>query len=143
MPLRSIRFFSEDVPFILKDKQKIRLWLHTVVLGEGFRKVGELNYIFCSDDYLLEINKEYLDHDTYTDIITFDTSEKEGIIAGDIYISIDRVTDNAKQFNTAVQTELHRVMVHGVLHLIGYDDYGDEKQVMTAKEDFWLRKLWS
>ena len=98
--------------------------------------MGDLNYIFCSDDYLLEINKQYLDHDYYTDIITFDNSEEEGKIEGDIYVSVDRVKENAIEFGANFETELRRVLIHGLLHLMNYTDTSEElKAQMRAKED--------
>ncbi|MGZ3836667.1 MAG: rRNA maturation RNase YbeY, partial [Mucilaginibacter sp.] len=99
----------------------------------------ELNYIFCSDQYLLQINQQYLDHDTYTDIVTFDNSDIAKVIVGDIFISIDRIRENAAKFNTGEVNELHRVIIHGALHLLGYTDKkADSKKTMTAKEDHYL-----
>src|SRR5690606_37332907 len=99
MALRDISFSNEDLDYKMKDKQKLRQWIGSTVANEGGGRVGELNVIFCSDAYLLEINKKYLDHDTYTDIVTFDSSEKDGVIAGDIFISIDRTKENASKFD--------------------------------------------
>lgn len=105
------------------------------------KNFGTLNYIFCNDAHLLQINREYLKHDTYTDIITFDYSEKK-IISGDIFISIERVTENAEKFKQPFEIELQRVMVHGILHLIGYNDKSSqEKETMRAKEDFYLKRF--
>lgn len=133
-----IHFFSEEIPFTLKQKLLVRSWIHKTILSEGF-KLGELSFIFSGDEYLLKINKEYLDHDTYTDIITFDNSDVEKLIVGDIFISIDRIRENSKKFNVDMRDELHRVMIHGTLHLLGYPDKGKEaKKVMTAKEDHYL-----
>ena len=122
-----IRYFVEDVEFQVPFPQKTRRWLNTVALAEGFQ-IAELNYIFCSDEYLHKINVEYLEHDTYTDIITFDNSEEEKIISGDIFVSVERVEDNARSLNVIFQDELARVMVHGVLHLAGYLDETDEEE---------------
>lgn len=122
-----IRYFVEDVEFQVPFPQKTRRWLNTVALAEGFQ-IAELNYIFCSDEYLHKINVEYLEHDTYTDIITFDNSEEEKIISGDIFVSVERVEDNARSLNVIFQDELARVMVHGVLHLAGYLDQTDEEE---------------
>src|SRR5690606_38906062 len=109
---------------------------------EGFDKTGELSFIFCNDAYLLSINQQYLNHDTYTDIITFDNSEKETIISGDIFISLDRIEENAALFEVTKIHELHRVIIHGVLHLCGYrDEKKGEKILMTEKENFYLSKL--
>lgn len=133
-----IHFFSEEIPFTLKQKLLVRNWINQTILSEGF-KLSELSFIFSDDEYLLNINKEYLDHDTYTDIITFDNSDAEKIIRGDIFISIDRIRENSKKFNVDERDELHRVMIHGTLHLLGYPDKGKEaKKVMTAKEDHYL-----
>jgi len=136
----AISFFEEDITFKLKDKAKVRQWITDTIIDEGF-KLKELNYIFCSDAYLLEINQQYLDHDTYTDIVTFDNSEEEGKIISDIFISIERIRENAVKFNVTETTELHRVIIHGALHLLGYKDKSPaDKQKMTQKEDFYLSK---
>ena len=141
MALRGISFFNEDVDYKIKDKQKLRQWIATTVANEGGGRVGELNFIFCSDAYLLEINKKYLDHDTYTDIVTFDSSEKDGVIAGDIFISIDRTKENASKFDVSERDELHRVIIHGVLHLCGYlDKKKEDKALMTEKENEYLSR---
>jgi probable rRNA maturation factor len=135
----SINFFEEDIRFKLKDKTKVKSWVKATIEAEGY-KLQELNYIFCSDSYLLGINQQYLDHDTYTDIITFDNSEKEKVITGDIFISIDRIHENAAKFNTGLANELHRVIIHGALHLLGYTDKtAASKKLMTSKEDLYLR----
>ncbi|GAA4446317.1 rRNA maturation RNase YbeY [Nibrella saemangeumensis] len=137
-----IRFFNEDTPYKLPQKQTVRQWLKTQAGQEGFA-VGELNYIFCSDEYVLQVNKDYLEHDYYTDIITFDQSEEEGKIEGDIYISVDRVTDNARQLNVPAEQEMRRVLAHGLLHLCGHGDKTDEEAAaMRRKEDEWL-KAWT
>jgi rRNA maturation RNase YbeY len=142
MSLRNIQFFSEDIDFTLKNKEIIRKWISNTIKAEGFKKNGELNFIFCNDEYLLSINQQYLDHNTYTDIITFDNSNDEGIISGDIFISIERIKENASTFKVEEAYELHRVMIHGILHLCGYlDDKKEDKELMTKKEDFYLSKL--
>jgi rRNA maturation RNase YbeY len=136
----AIHFFSEDISFLIKKKAYVRSWIIDTVVEEGY-KLKELNFIFCNDSYLLSINQQFLHHDTYTDIITFDNSEKEGQILGDIFISVERVQENAERFKTKLQDELHRVMIHGTLHLLGYPDKGTEaKAIMTRKEDFYLAK---
>ncbi len=117
-----INFFNEDIDFKFKDRNKFKVWLRKVAEKEGFR-ITDLNYIFCSDQYLHKINLEYLNHDTYTDIITFDNSEDETTIEGDIFVSIERVTDNSDTLNTYFEEEIRRVVVHGLLHLCGYDDH--------------------
>lgn len=136
-----IRFFNEDTAYKLAQKQRLRAWLTAQARQEGIR-IRELNYIFCSDEYLLQINRDHLDHDYYTDIITFDNSETEGVIEGDIFISIDRVDDNWRTLQTDFLSELRRVLAHGLLHLCGYGDKTpDEQQVMRTKEDAWLAAL--
>ncbi len=136
----AIHFFEEDVTYKLKNKLKVRQWITNTIIAEGF-KLQELTYVFCSDAYLLQINQQYLDHDTYTDIITFDNSEYEGDIIGDIFISIPRVRENAGIFKVSETDELHRVIIHGALHLLGYKDKtpADNKK-MTQKEDEYLAK---
>jgi probable rRNA maturation factor len=134
-----IHFFSEDTDFKLPHPIKTRRWIKGVIVGEGF-ELNQLNYIFCSDEYLLNVNREYLDHDYYTDIITFDNSEEDEIIEGDLFISIDRIKNNAEQMNLPFEEELRRVMIHGVLHLTGYDDTTDElKKKIRLKEDECLK----
>ncbi|MFZ4862665.1 rRNA maturation RNase YbeY [Sphingobacterium sp. Mn56C] len=141
MAIRDITFFSEDIDFTLKDKAKVRAWIYDTIKAEGFARVAELNFIFCSDSYLLEINKKYLNHDTYTDIVTFDASEAEEVIAGDIFISVERTTENAAKFGVSAVDELHRVIIHGVLHLCGFlDKKKADKDLMTAKENEYLAK---
>ncbi|COW47495.1 Probable rRNA maturation factor [Mycobacterium tuberculosis] len=139
MALKDIQFFSEDIDFTVKDKQKIRKWIGETIKAEGFKRVGELSFVFCSDAYLLEINKQYLNHDTLTDILTFDSSEDEDVIAGDIFISVERIRENASKFSVSEKDELNRVIIHGVLHLCGYyDKKKEDKALMTEKEDYYL-----
>jgi probable rRNA maturation factor len=134
----SIGFFEEDISYKLKNKRLVKQWITNIIHAEGFR-LKELTYIFCSDNYLLKINREYLDHDYFTDIITFDNSDAEKIIVGDIFISIDRIRENAAVFNVTETNELHRVIIHGVLHLLGYmDKSAADKKKMTQKEDYYL-----
>ncbi|MGF7074249.1 rRNA maturation RNase YbeY [Mucilaginibacter sp. 3215] len=136
----AINFFEEDTTFKPKQKTQLRQWIRDTVIAEGF-KLKELNYVFCSDAYLLQINQQYLDHDTFTDIVTFDNSEVEGEIVGDIFISIDRIRENGAKFKTGETDELHRVIIHGALHLLGYTDKSVvTKQKMTQKEDEYLAK---
>ena len=138
--MAAIQFFEEDVSYTLKNKTAVRKWITDTIIAEG-DKLSELTYIFCSDAYLLTMNQQYLDHDTYTDIITFDNSEEEGVIVGDIFISAERIKDNAAKFAVTETDEMHRVMIHGALHLLGYGDKTPaEKQKMTLKEDFYLSK---
>jgi len=136
-----IQFFREEIPFILKDKIRIRRWLVGVIREER-KKPWYINLILTNDEYLLELNKTYLKHETFTDILTFPyQDEDKDIISGDIFISINRVKDNAATFKQDFDIELHRVMVHGILHLIGYNDKGKkEKELMTQKEDYYLDK---
>jgi probable rRNA maturation factor len=130
-----LKFFSEEIEFKVPQSAKTAKWIKSISQSEDY-KIGELNYIFCSDEYLLEINRQYLEHDYYTDIITFDNSEEEGKLEGDIYVSVDRVRDNAVSMNVPFDVELRRVLIHGLLHLIGFEDSDDElKKQMRAKED--------
>ncbi len=141
MPRPAIHFFSEDISFNLKQKIRLRNWIDETIESEKF-KLKELNFIFCSDNYLLSINQQYLNHNTFTDIITFDNGDEGGHIVGDIFISIDRVRENAISYHVREEDELHRVMIHGTLHLLGYPDKGKEaKAIMTAKENYYLQKL--
>lgn len=141
MKNKAIYFFTEEVSYVIRDKNKIRKWVLYVISTEK-QKEGNINFILCSDRYLHKTNLEYLDHDTYTDIITFDTSEDQNEISGDIFISIDRIRENAETFKTAIIKELHRVMIHGVLHLLGYkDNTSKEKELMRSKEDYYLSLL--
>jgi probable rRNA maturation factor len=136
----AIQFFEEDISYKLKNKTLVRQWIKDTITAEGF-KLKELTYVFCSDAYLLPMNQQYLDHDTLTDIITFDNSEEEGDIVGDIFISIERIRENAAKFGVTETQELHRVIIHGALHLLGYTDKTVvTKQKMTQKEDEYLAK---
>lgn len=131
-------FEEIDVPDI--NFEEAERWI-TKVIENNNKNVGELTYIFCSDDYLLEINKQYLQHDYFTDIITFNYCE-EDTISGDLFISVDTVLDNSKTFGVDFKTELNRVIIHGVLHLIGFDDKCDEDQEeMTRQENLSLELL--
>jgi len=135
-----ITFLTEDITFELKEKLKHKAWLKDAAKAEGF-KIGELNYIFCSDAYLLDINQKYLGHDTLTDIVTFDNSEDPKMIEGDVFISIERVRENAIKFDTK-DSELKRVMVHGLLHLAGYKDKDKaRKELMRNKENEHLKNI--
>jgi rRNA maturation RNase YbeY len=139
----AINFFQEDIHFNLSGKQKIKKWLKKTATGEGFM-IKELNYIFCSDEYLYQINVDYLDHHTYTDIITFDTAEKDDSIEGDLFISLDRVRENAESEKEAFHQELARVMVHGLFHLCGLKDrLPEEEKLMRKKENQALQELFS
>ena len=126
--------FNSETSFTLKNQKKLVKWIGDVISSEGFQ-VGEINYIFCNDSYLNKINQEFLNHDTFTDIISFDyTLGKE--VGGDIFISIERVLENAEKFNEVFENELYRVMIHGILHFMGYKDKTKkEKTLMRTKED--------
>lgn len=131
----SIRFFSEDTDFSIPHPRKTSAWIKSVITKEK-KLLSEVNYIFCTDKYLLNLNKDFLNHDTLTDIITFDNSAQKGIIEAEIYISIERVLDNAFKFKVNFDEELHRVIIHGILHLMGYKDKKPaEKALMRKKEE--------
>ena len=133
-----IRYFQEDIRFDLKQKLQNNRWLK-MVAGSEMRRLGAVNIIFCSDNYILEVNMKYLQHDYFTDIITFDYCEKD-ILSGDLFISIDSVRENAQFYGTEFVDELNRVMVHGLLHLIGYDDHTEaDIAVMRQKENYYLQ----
>ncbi|MDG1397106.1 MAG: rRNA maturation RNase YbeY [Polaribacter sp.] len=126
--------FNYETVFILKEEQIFKDWIMNVVQENGF-EVGEINYVFCDDDYLHKLNVEFLKHDTLTDIISFDNTLGK-LLNGDIFISIDRINDNAKDFNVSFEEELHRVMIHGVLHYMGFKDKTDgDKKEMRNKEN--------
>jgi len=135
-----IKFNNIKAGFKLNDPVFFRNWLKQVVNIETERKVGEIQYVFCDDKYLLAINKKYLNHNSLTDIITFPFDAKNvDYISGEIYISIDRITENAKKYDNSFQKELSRVIVHGLLHLLGYKDHKQsEKEKMRQKEDYYL-----
>jgi len=134
-----ISFNNQSISFKLKDKTKLKQWIKTITEKEK-HTLGTINYIFCTDDELLEINLKHLNHTTYTDIITFDYTENK-IIQSDIFISIDRIIENAKKFNVSFENELHRVMIHGILHLCGYKDKTKaDAELMRKKENAALKK---
>lgn len=138
--MAKINFYTEDTAYQLKNKRLIKQWLATAIAAETYG-LEELNFIFCADAYLLRMNQDFLQHDNYTDVITFDNSAAPKTILGDIFISIDRVKENAAAFNVAPADELCRIMIHGTLHLLGYTDKTKPaKTAMTAKEDFYLAK---
>ncbi len=132
----SFEFFSEETSFSLPDPDTYTEWLNQVIRKFSSKHTKNINYIFCSDNYLLNVNTEYLQHNYYTDIITFDQSEDENELEADIFISIDRIKENAQEENIAFENELSRVMAHGILHLLGFGDKTEtEKKVMREKED--------
>ena len=136
--MNTINFFYEDTAFELAHKEVITSWIiHTIT--EENHQLSEINYIFCSDEYLHQINVDYLQHDYYTDIITFDNSEDERTVESDIFVSVERVQDNARDQGIPFEQELRRVVIHGVLHLVGYNDKTDEQQMqMREKENAYL-----
>ena len=152
----AINFYSESIHFTLRKKSIIKKWITTAVKKET-QRIGEINYVFCDDKFLLSLNKKYLRHNTLTDIITFDFNFSERnphllkpktkiqkLLSAEIYISIPRVKENAIKFNITFEKELSRVMIHGILHLLGYKDKSDkEKKIMRAKEDELLSWLYA
>ena len=139
--MSKIQFFNEDIAFVLPNTKSISKWLENTIKEEGYN-LSSLNYIFCSDEYLYKINLEYLEHDYYTDIITFDNSEDKTSIEGDLFISIERVVENAQHQSIPFSEELNRVIIHGTLHLLGYNDKTNaEKQTMREKENAYLSLL--
>lgn len=134
-------FHNHDIEIKLKDKRKLSAFLESLVHQhlEGIKKIS-LNYIFCTDEHLLGMNQQFLDHDTFTDIITFDLSENDCEVVGEIYISVDRIKENAAKFKTDFNHELHRVIFHGALHLCGFlDKKTTDKKEMTRQEDACLK----
>ena len=132
-----VSYFTEDTKFDFKEKRLNNRWLKLVAESE-IRRLGDLSIIFCSDNYILDVNMKYLQHDYFTDIITFDYCEGD-TVSGDLFISVDSVRENALFYGTEFKDELNRVIVHGVLHLIGYDDHTEEDiQEMRAKENYYL-----
>ena len=138
MQAARVNFFYQDVKFSFSNRTEVKGFLRKLFLKEG-HKLSELNIIFCTDEALLQINRNFLQHDFYTDIITFPLSTASQPIQAELYISIDRVRDNARQVATSFKDELHRVMVHSTLHLLGYKDKTTkDKTIMTAKENEYL-----
>jgi probable rRNA maturation factor len=134
----NINFFYEGTPFRFKAVRRTKAWIRQAVILEEHTLVA-LNFIFCSDGILHQINIDHLNHETLTDIITFDTGERAGSVEGDIYISIDRVKENAMKYGVSFNNELHRVIIHGVLHLLGYSDKtAQQKRMMRKKEAAYL-----
>ena len=132
-----IHFFFENIDEILINSD-IKIWLEKLIISEN-KKIGEINYILCDDEYLLKVNQDYLQHDYYTDIITFDYV-KGTTISGDIFVSLPRISENAQAHSKDFKSELHRVLAHGLLHLCGYKDKtDDEKTEMRSKEEYYLK----
>ena len=139
-----ISFFKENTSFDIKSKNKIKTWLRSVAAGYGCA-IGDLNYVFCSDDYLLEINRQYLGHDYYTDIITFDSREDPSSlkIDGDIFISVDTVRANGDTYGEGFDREIMRVVAHGLLHLCGEDDHTKAQQKKMREAENAALELWN
>jgi probable rRNA maturation factor len=134
-----VQFFFTDKNVKLADRTRLKNFIASIFKREK-KSASSLTYVFCSDEYLLDINKQFLQHDYYTDIITFDLSSTKGVIEGEIYVSVDRVKDNASQQGVTIESELHRVIFHGVLHLCGYkDNKPEDKRMMRAVEDKYLK----
>lgn len=133
-----VRYYTQDIVFKFDNRLLNNRWLKFVA-GSEMKKLGDINVIFCSDNYILDVNMKYLQHDYFTDIITFDYCEND-ILSGDLFISIDSVRENSEFYGTEFKDELNRVIVHGLLHLIGYDDHSDEDiKMMRSKEDYYLK----
>ena len=136
-----INFFNENIKFVLKNKIILRNWITSVIEEEKIT-AESINYIFCSDKYLLEINLKFLNRDTLTDVISFNYNEINEPIQGDIYLSVERIKENSLILGQPFKNEIYRIMIHGLLHLIGYEDTKpEEKLLMTRKEDYYLSKL--
>ena len=136
----AIRFSSQNEGFELPEASNVKKWIAEVVNRRG-KRVGNISYLFCDDEYMLGVNRQYLDHDTYTDIITFDYVVA-GLISGDIFISVDRVVENAQQFGVEFERELHRVIIHGVLHLLGQGDKTDDDAREMRRQEEEALALW-
>ncbi|MBR3488734.1 MAG: rRNA maturation RNase YbeY [Bacteroidales bacterium] len=137
----AIFFSTENIDFELADEPKVKKWILAVVGAQG-KRVGNLNYLFCDDSYLINVNRTYLNHDTYTDIITFDYVEGS-VVSGDILISVERVRENATLFNSSFEQELRRVIIHGVLHLLGQADKSDEDAAEMRRKEESALALWN
>ncbi len=136
----SIRFAVQNIDFELPEPQKVRPWVAEVVQRRG-KHVGNLSYLFCDDEHILEVNRQFLDHDTYTDIITFDYVAAD-LISGDILISVDRVGENARTYGVPFEQELHRVIIHGVLHLLGQGDKSPDEAAEMRRQEAEALALW-
>ncbi len=135
--MQKVQFYFLDRKPALKERTRLKLFIEELFMFEK-RKLGNLSYIFCSDEYLLGINKDFLKHDFYTDVITFDLSQSKNEIEGEVYLSVDRIKDNAKQLAVSFKEELHRVIFHGALHLCGYKDKNkaDEQEMRSAENKY-------
>jgi rRNA maturation RNase YbeY len=138
-----VSYFNQDITFKFINKRVCSNWIKNVITEETManpKRVGDISVIFCSDEYLLQVNRQFLSHDYYTDVITFDNSDDK-VVSGDIFISIDTVKSNADFYKQIFNDELHRVIIHGILHLLGYKDKSSKQKVMmTNKEDYYLAK---
>jgi rRNA maturation RNase YbeY len=137
----AIFFSSENIDFELDNELKVKKWISAIVSAQNMR-VGNINYLFCDDAYLINVNRTFLNHDTYTDIITFDYV-KGNVVSGDIMISVERVKENATVFNTTFERELHRVVIHGVLHLLGQADKSDAEAAEMRKKEEAALEIWN
>lgn len=137
----AIRFTVQDINFELQKEENVKKWLSEVIKRRG-KRVGNISYLFCGDNHMLEVNRRYLNHDTYTDIITFDYVAAD-LISGDILISVERVGENAQKFGVPVEQELHRVIVHGVLHLLGQGDKSDAEAKEMRRQEEESLALWN
>jgi len=136
--VHSVHFYFEEVRLTLRERGKLKCFINSLIAKEK-KSLNNLNYIFCNDNALLEINRKYLNHNFYTDVVSFDLSSSRKEILADIYISVDRIRENAKSFKITLEEELHRVMLHGLLHLCGYNDKTEgERKLIRKKEDFYL-----
>ena len=137
----AITFTNQLPSFELLDEQKIKKWIATIIQMQG-KRVGQIGYLFCDDAYLIEVNRKYLQHDTYTDIITFDYVSGD-VVSGDILISVERVRENAALFGATVEQEFHRVVIHGILHLLGQADKSDEEAAQMRKKEETALAIWN
>lgn len=137
----AIRFAVQDIDFELPEAEKVKKWI-TEVVQRRQKRVGNISYLFCDDEYLLGVNQQYLNHDTYTDIITFDYVAAD-LVSGDIMISVDRVGENAEKFGVPFEQELHRVIIHGVLHLLGQGDKSDAEAAEMRRQEEKALVLWN
>jgi rRNA maturation RNase YbeY len=137
----AIYFSSENIHFDLKGKMRVKSWITVIIKAQG-KKVGDISYLFCDDAYLIEVNRSYLNHDTYTDIITFDYVE-DNLISGDIMISVERVKENAQLFGSTFDQELHRVIIHGILHLLGQGDKTAPEAAQMRKKEEAALAVWN
>jgi rRNA maturation RNase YbeY len=137
----AIYFSSENIHFDLKGKMRVKRWITDIIKAQG-KKVGDISYLFCDDAYLIEVNRSYLNHDTYTDIITFDYVE-DNLISGDIMISVERVKENAQLFGSTFDQELHRVIIHGILHLLGQGDKTAPEAAQMRKKEEAALAVWN